>query len=255
MATRPFSKTPEWRVEQDWDMCSHNNAAERPLAVVKALKRLFPSMKFSCLSALSLAKVNGTYVVEETGGKHAKTKGIVRSFSGKATIADLIFQRAMSKLCCVRSSSLGLVTIMLKRDYHVKGAAAAAHRKEPTAFELKEAARLASSRMTKTDAAMETELVRAKVQLLAELKSVTNTAGELEVVGKQHDRRIVGEKRKCNLPQVSVGFRDKHEKIKKRPAKGEDKKKCVQKLVLKMIAADEGTAAIETMALPTHKPC
>jgi hypothetical protein len=42
---------------------------------------------------------------------------------------------------------------------------------------LKEAARLATSRMTKTGAAMETELMRTKVQLLAELKLVTSTAG------------------------------------------------------------------------------
>jgi hypothetical protein len=55
--------------------------------------------------------------VEEIGGKHAKTKGIVRSFSGKATNADPILQRVTSKLCCVRSSSLGLVITMLKRDY------------------------------------------------------------------------------------------------------------------------------------------
>ena len=61
---------------------------------------------------------------------------------------------------------------------HVKDiAAAAAHRKEPTAFKLKEAVRLATSRMTKTGAAMETELMRTKVQLLAELKLVTSTAG------------------------------------------------------------------------------
>ena len=239
---KAFSKTPEWRVEQDWDIYSHNNAAERPFAVIKALKRLFPSMKLSYLSALSLAKVNGTYAVEETGGKYAKTKGIVRSFSGKATIADPILQRVISKLCCVRSTSLGLVTIMLKRDYVKDIAAAAAHRKESTAFKLKEAARLATSRMTKTDAAMETELIRTKAQLLAELKSVTSTAGKLEILGKQYDRRIVGEKRKYNLSQVPVGFRDKHKKIKKWPAKGEDKQKYVQELVLKMIAADVGTA-------------
>jgi hypothetical protein len=249
---KAFSKTPEWRAKQDWDIHSHNNAAERPFAVIKALKRLFPSTKLSYLPALSLAKVNGTYAVEETGGKHAKTKDIVRSFSGKATIADPILQRVMSKLCCVRSTSLGLVTIMLKRDYVEDVAAAAAHRKEPTAFKLKEAARLASTRMTKADAAMETELTRTKVQLLAELKSVTSTAGKRGILGKQHDRKTVGEKRKCDLSQVPVGFRDKCKKIKKWPAKGEDKQKHVQELVLKMIAADADTAAPETMALPTN---
>jgi hypothetical protein len=152
------SKMSDAQHLRDLDLKANNNDAERPFAVMKALKHLYPSIRPCHLSALSLAKVNETHSFEDAGGKHAKTKGRVRSAAGRAWTADPILQKAVAKLCCVRSTSQGRVTILMRQN-HTKDLAdsAALHKKDHEA-KLKEAARLAAVRMGKADAATEVDL-------------------------------------------------------------------------------------------------
>jgi hypothetical protein len=72
-----------------------NNAAERPFAVMKELLHQFPNMRLCFLSAVSHAKVNGTFKVAERGGKYAKTKDREGVKAGAATLADPFLSKAM----------------------------------------------------------------------------------------------------------------------------------------------------------------
>ena len=219
---------------------------------MKALKHLYPSMRLCHLSALSLARVNGTYSIEDPGGKYAKTAGTVRSVTGKAFAADPILQGVISKLCSVRSTSLGKVTELVKGNYGKDCDLSATHRKKHREDQLKEAARKAAGRMEKTDAAMEVEIIETKNKLLLELAAISTQTGKIDLLSLQYDRRMTGEKRQYKQGDVPSSFRNKHGKILKWPEKGGAKLPYIQQLVLLMIKADVGRTDPAVMAMPTN---
>jgi hypothetical protein len=51
----------EWEIKAVELMVSHNNFAERPFAVVKALARIYPALSLRNLSQLTHSIVNGTH--------------------------------------------------------------------------------------------------------------------------------------------------------------------------------------------------
>ncbi len=51
----------DWELEKVAKLLAHNNAAERPFAVVKAYLDCFPTMKLSTLANYSLALTNGRH--------------------------------------------------------------------------------------------------------------------------------------------------------------------------------------------------
>jgi hypothetical protein len=62
-------KRDEWEKEAVQHMVSHNNYAERPFAVVKALSRMYPSLSLQNLSQLTHSIVNGTHRCADTYGQ------------------------------------------------------------------------------------------------------------------------------------------------------------------------------------------
>jgi hypothetical protein len=54
-------KREKWEMAAVKDMVAHNNFAERPFAVVKALARMYPSFSLRNLSHLTHSIVNGTH--------------------------------------------------------------------------------------------------------------------------------------------------------------------------------------------------
>jgi hypothetical protein len=81
----------EWELAKCKDMLCHNNGAERPFAVLRQYKRLYPSMSIDNLSKLCNSIVNGTH--------RPAMKGLT---GGIALTADPRLKTCVSKLCSVR---------------------------------------------------------------------------------------------------------------------------------------------------------
>ena len=69
-----MSKMSESAKEFASQLLGHNNHAERPFAIMKALKHLFPSMRLPFLSYLAHTKANGTFRMPEARGKNSRTR-------------------------------------------------------------------------------------------------------------------------------------------------------------------------------------
>jgi hypothetical protein len=84
-------------VREDWElkacrsMLCHNNHAERPFAVLRQYKRLYPSMSVPNLSKVSQSLVNGTH--------RPGCNGLV---AGVALTADPRLRTSIGRLCSVR---------------------------------------------------------------------------------------------------------------------------------------------------------
>ena len=72
-------------------MVCHNNAAERPFAVLRQYKRLYPSLSLDNLSKLSNSLVNGTH--------RPAVNGVA---AGCALTAAPRLRECVGKLCSVR---------------------------------------------------------------------------------------------------------------------------------------------------------
>ena len=175
---KAFSNLADW--EKDINILSHNNMAERPFAVIKHLKKLFPSMSLSNLSALAHAKVNGTF-----------------KDGGAFMTADSRLAKAINKLCCIRKHSLGRITILLRRWKKIDEAAEATHRKEHTAAKYADSTAAAARRAVKVNVHSEIPLDHTVAKLRLQLKGhqqVSRGAGGrcLTHLKGQFDHRVTG---------------------------------------------------------------
>jgi hypothetical protein len=85
----------EWEVKACSFMLCHNNHAERPFAVLRQYKRLYPSLSLANLSKLSQSLVNGTH--------RPAGNGMV---AGVALTADPRLRTCIGKLCSVRKKKV-----------------------------------------------------------------------------------------------------------------------------------------------------
>ena len=87
-------------------MLCHNNNAERPFAVLRQYKRMYPSITLKNLAWLSNSLVNGTHLPADNG--------IV---GGIALTADPTLQIAIGTLCSVRRKTLGKITKYIREAH------------------------------------------------------------------------------------------------------------------------------------------
>ncbi len=80
-----------WELAKCKDMLCHNNGAERPFAVLRQYKRIYPSMSIDNLSKLSNSIVNGTH--------RSAMRGLA---GGIALTADPRLKKCIGTLCSVR---------------------------------------------------------------------------------------------------------------------------------------------------------
>ncbi len=106
----------EWELEKASKLLAHNNAAERPLAVVKAYLNCFPTMKLSTLVNYSLEITNGSHHAAGTIGKSTKTKLRIPQ-PGIAVSSPSVLKKAVTNLCGVRRVLPGSVTALLRGKY------------------------------------------------------------------------------------------------------------------------------------------
>jgi hypothetical protein len=103
-------KRDGWEKEAIKHMVAHNNFAERPFAVVKALSRMYPSLSLRNLSHLTHSIVNGTHRCAEAFGKKSSMDPATTHSAGIALTANLALRQAVNRVCSVRRKTIGAVT-------------------------------------------------------------------------------------------------------------------------------------------------
>jgi hypothetical protein len=122
-------KREEWEKEAVKHMVAHNNYAERPFAVVKALARMYPSLSLRNLSHLTHSIVNGTHRCAETFGNKNAADDDPSRVAGIALTAHPALRIAVNRVCSVRRKTLGTVTRLYRDAQKVDAFAQVTRRK------------------------------------------------------------------------------------------------------------------------------
>ena len=252
------SKMKEWEQEASTNLRSDNNPAERPFAVVKALLHVFPSMTIANLGRLAHARVNGTFRLTSSGGKTKKTAGRSGKKAGAAVTAHPALKAAVSKLCCIRKCSSGLVTLMVRGHVKADAAAELVRREKDKDDLLKKNITRAKERAIKLDIAVNTKLCTL-AGMKVTLKGKEGKKGQtLEYLKAQFWARTTG--RGWTYTTIPPSFKNAtQKKLKLSPPEGGDEVEYLTALLTLMIAVDKkekrkDTTQAARTALRSYKP-
>ena len=156
------SKLSTWKLEDAEYLIAHNNAAERPFAIVKGLMKMFPSLKLSHAAAIASAKVNGTFDED-----------------GDANLSDPRLQSVCNSLCGIRKAKPGAVTLMHRGFLSVDLASCKAHRTGHRKNQEKANMEIAKGRVLKTNTAQQVVLHRTPEAMQASLDSFGDVQGHV----------------------------------------------------------------------------
>jgi hypothetical protein len=92
-----------WELEAASTMLCHNNVAERPFAVLRQYKRMYPSFYIRNLAKLVYSIVSGTHRPAVDG-----------CLPGIALTCDATLRRCVSTLYQVRNKTIGKITEFLR---------------------------------------------------------------------------------------------------------------------------------------------
>ncbi len=182
---RNSTKT-EWESEVASRMVCTNNHAEGPFATVRAFMHIYPSLKLRTVAGLSAAMVNGTH--RSIGKQEAIPPFLIpilyylslpilivignrdNTTAGLAFTAPLRLRNAITKVCSVRTHSLGTITIFLRESNVVDAVEAIVHRKVSKEKKLQESARLQAGRLQNFNNASETLLAQTVEELQTQIR-------------------------------------------------------------------------------------
>jgi hypothetical protein len=111
-------KRESWEEKAVEGMLCHNNNAERPFAVLRSYKRMYPSISIRNLSKLSQTLVSESHLPPDKG-----------SLAGVALTADPHLRACIGSLCGVKKVKVGKITQLLRAAYTVDTAEMTATRK------------------------------------------------------------------------------------------------------------------------------
>ncbi len=180
----------EWELEAVAKLLSHNNAAERPFAIVKAYLQVFPTMRLTTLANFSLAMTNGSHRPAGTLGKSNKTKSRQRQPPGIAHTSPIAFQMAVTKVCGVRRKNTGSVTQMMRATNASLAEQGDRRRKEKHKEDLIQRAKKQFNKGVQHNINMTEVLAQTMADLEAELEMLGRAVGtSLAYLKRQFDAR------------------------------------------------------------------
>ncbi len=95
-------------------LVSHNNYAERPFAVLRAIWKTYPSLSLKTLGWLAHSLANGTHRPEHTYGTTKDVHGNHCHKPGIALTAHPNLKRAVNVVCSVKRKTVGAVTKIVR---------------------------------------------------------------------------------------------------------------------------------------------
>jgi hypothetical protein len=107
----------EWELEKVSKLLCTNNPAERPFAVAKAYMNIYGRMNLRNLAKFTLSMCNGSHSMAGPKGKQQKTKDRIVDEAGIGITCDHRLSVVVTRLCAVRRSKPGAVTVMVKAAF------------------------------------------------------------------------------------------------------------------------------------------
>jgi hypothetical protein len=107
-------KRESWELEAVKGMLSHNNFAERPFAVLRAIWKMYPALSLKNLGWLSHSLANGAHRPAQTYGVTKDKEGNFCQKAGIALTAHPELKRAVNVVCSVRRKTIGAVTRIVR---------------------------------------------------------------------------------------------------------------------------------------------
>jgi hypothetical protein len=251
------SKREEWEKEAVLLMVCHNNYAERPFAVVKALARMYPSLSLRDLSLLTHSLVNGTHRCAEIfGRRNGSLLGSTRQ-AGIALTAHPALRKAVNILCSVRRKSPGAVT-KLCRDAHRLDTVA--HIQNRKAKALAKYAALVQQQATKAAKRDHAEMIASSSlcidleDLDLQLKARSNSKeARVTFLKEQVYARISGEQQRL-YPNLGSEFRKLGGKLRiSSKSKSQSDEDYLSLLVAAMIKEDKNTLGLNENLIAAFK--
>ena len=241
-------KRDEWEKEAVQHMVSHNNYAERPFAVVKALSRMYPSLSLQNLSQLTHSIVNGTHRCADTYGQLKNQDSELTRLPGIALTAHPALRKAVNSLCSVRRKSLGIVTRMCREAHKLDTVAHIANRKQKALVKynalVKQQANKAAMR-DKAEMTASSGLCIELSELQLQLKSrCNNKEARVTFLKDQVYARISGEHQR-QYPNLGSEYRKLGGKLRiSSKSKSQSDEDYLMRLVAAMIHEDSNTLGI-----------
>jgi hypothetical protein len=186
-------------------MLCHNNNAERPFAVVRSYKRMYPSISLCNLSRLSQTLVSGSHLPAEKG-----------QLAGVALTADPRLRACIGILCGVRRVKVGKTTQMLRAAHTVDTEEMIATRKRKSIEKYQANLRKKTKKAALQDYAEEvadnslvTDTESFQIKLLARGNS---SKARISFLKDQFHARISGDNSR-HYTSLGCEFRQKHGKL------------------------------------------
>jgi hypothetical protein len=238
-------------------MISHNNFAERPFAVVKALARMYPSLSLRNLSQLTHSIVNGTHRCAETYCRRDEMELGNTRLAGIALTANPVLRKAVNILCSVRRKSIGAVTKICRDAHNLDTVAYILNRKAKALAKYNALVKQQATKAAKRDQAEMTassglciELSELQLQLKACSKSKES---RVTFLNDQVYARISGEHQRL-YPNLGPEFRKLggklHVSSKSKTQSDED---YLMLLVTAMIKEDSNTLRVNENVIASLK--
>jgi hypothetical protein len=214
----------EWELEAVAKLLSHNNAAERPFAIVKAYLQVFPTMRLATLANFSLAMTNGSHRPAGTLGKTTKTKTRQRQPPGIAHTSPIALQMAVTKVCGVRRKNTGSVTQMMRDTNASLAEQGDSRRKAKHKEDLIQKAKKQFNKGVQHNINMTEVLAPTNADLEAQLEMLGHAVGtSLAYLKRQFDaRKARADADKFYYPGVTAEYKKTNGRdLKKTPSNGE----------------------------------
>ncbi len=195
----------DWKMKATNQMFCHNNNAERPFAVARAFKNIYPALTLYNLSNLSHSLVNGTHRPEHVFGRTSAKDRCNMKPPGIALTAHPILRQAVNKLCSVRTRKIGAITSLVRNANKAAMVARDANRKSKAKEDFDETVRLKAVRAEKRDKAdyiALKELVRDENELNVQLMArKANKKSRIAFLHEQYHARV-----SCGIPRQYPGL-------------------------------------------------
>ena len=214
----------EWELEAVAKLLSHNNAAERPFAIVKAYLQVFPTMRLATLANFSLAMTNGSHRPAGTLGKTTKTKTRQRQPPGIAHTSPIALKMAVTKVCGVRRKNTGSVTQMMRDTNASLAEQGDSRRKAKHKEDLIQKAKKQFNKGVQHNINMTEVLAPTNADLEAQLEMLGHAVGtSLAYLKRQFDaRKARADADKFYYPGVTAEYKKTNGRdLKKTPSNGE----------------------------------
>jgi hypothetical protein len=247
-------KRESWELQTVKGMLSHNNHAERPFAVLRSYAKMYPSLSLRNLAWLSHCLVNGTHRPARIFGSNKDKHGNNLHEAGIAITAHPSLKRAVNAVCSVKRKTVRSVTRIVREAQVADKVEQVQTRKRKAEDKYTASLRRKAVKAAKVDQAEHTaahNLVVSGRELDEQLEArQSNKQSQITFLKNQFDARVEGDLKRT-YTTLGEEYRKRGGALRKGPADKKDELGYLIKLVKLMIAEDQDTLGMNSMAVPS----